>query len=122
MLLPKLEARYPHQKERLKSEWNLITEPPTDNFINQLKIKIMITTDYISEIMHTVITLQKDNQIFAYLSPHVSSLELKVYVGGWRAEGNKNVAGLTVYYGDKSYLNPQNIKSQVEEFISQYAK
>lgn len=82
----------------------------------------MITTDYISEIMRTVITLQKDNQIFAYLSPHVSSLELKVYVGGWRAEGNKNVAGLTVYYGDKSYLNPQNIKSQVEEFISQYAK
>ena len=28
LLLPKLEARHPHQKERLKSEWNLITEPP----------------------------------------------------------------------------------------------
>ena len=121
MLLPKLEARYPHQKERLNSEWNLITETPTDNFINQLKIKIMITTDYISEIMHTVITLQNDNQIFAYLSPHVSSLELKVYVGGWR-ESRKSVAGLTVYYGDKSYLNPQDIKSQVEKFISKYAK
>ena len=44
MLLPKLEARYPYQKERLNSEWNLITEPPTDNFINQLKIKIMTVT------------------------------------------------------------------------------
>ena len=82
----------------------------------------MITTDYISEIMHTVMTLQKDNHIFMYLSPHVSQLELKVYVGGWRAEGNKNVAGLTVYYGNKDYLNPKNIRSQVEEFISQYAK
>ncbi|WAX10494.1 hypothetical protein BV200P1_00043 [Phocaeicola phage BV200P1] len=81
----------------------------------------MITTDYISEIMHTVTTLQKNNHIFIYLSPHVSSLELKVYVGGWH-ESRKSVAGLTVYYGDKSHLNPQNIKSQVEEFISQYAK
>ena len=81
----------------------------------------MITTDYISEIMHTVITLQKNNHIFIYLSPHVSHLELQVFVGGWR-ESRKSVAGLTVYYGDKSYLNPQNIKSKVEEFISQYAK
>ncbi|WAX10394.1 hypothetical protein BV57P3_00039 [Phocaeicola phage BV57P3] len=81
----------------------------------------MITTDYISEIMHTVITLQKDNHIFIYLSPHVSQLELKVHVGGW-AYGNENVAGLTVYYGDKSYLNPLNIELQVEEFISKYAK
>ena len=82
----------------------------------------MITTDYISEIMHTVMTLQKDNHIFMYLSPHVSQLELAVHVGGWREEGNKNVVGLTIYYGSKSYLNPKNIKSQVEEFISQYAK
>ena len=81
----------------------------------------MITTDYISEIMHTVTTLQKDNHIFIYLSPHVSQLELKVYVGGWRF-GSEDVEGLTIYYGDKSYLNPKNIKSQVEEFISQYAK
>ena len=81
----------------------------------------MITTDYISEIMHTVITLQSENHIFVYLSPHVSSLELKVYIGGWWYDSG-NVAGLTVYYGDKSYLNPQNIKSKVEEFISQYAK
>ena len=82
----------------------------------------MITTDYISEIMHTVITLQKDNHIFMYLSPHVSSLELKVYRGGWRYD-SENVDGLTVYYGDKSYfLNPQNIKSKIEEFISKYAK
>ena len=121
MLLPKLEARYPYQKERLNSEWNLITDRSKDIFLNQLKIKIMITTDYISEIMHTVITLQKDNHIFIYLSPHVSSLELVVYIGGWWY-GSGNVAGLTVYYGDKSYLNPQNIKSKVEEFISQYAK
>lgn len=82
----------------------------------------MITTDYISEIMHTVMTLQKGNHIFMYLSPHVSQLELKVYIGGWCAEGNKNVAGLTVYYGDKDYLNPKDIKSKVEEFLSQYAK
>ena len=81
----------------------------------------MITTDYISEIMHTVMTLQKDNHIFIYLSPHVSQLELKVYVGGWWL-GNEDVEGLTIYYGVKSYLNPKNIKSQVEEFISQYAK
>ena len=81
----------------------------------------MITTDYISEIMHTVTTLQKDNHIFIYLSPHVSQLELKVYIGGWWY-GSKDVEGLTVYYGDKSYLNPQNIKSKVEEFISKYAK
>lgn len=81
----------------------------------------MITTDYISEIMHTVVTLQKNNHIFIYLSPHVSHLELQVFVGGWR-EGQKSVAGLTVYYGDKSYLNPQNIKSQVEKFLSKYAK
>ena len=81
----------------------------------------MITTDYISEIMHTVTTLQKDNHIFIYLSPHVSSLELVVYIGGWWF-GSGNVAGLTVYYGDKSYLNPKNIRSKVEEFISQYAK
>ncbi|WAX10267.1 hypothetical protein BV57P1_00007 [Phocaeicola phage BV57P1] len=81
----------------------------------------MITTDYISEIMHTVITLQKDNHIFMYLSPHVSQLELKVYIGGW-AYGSKNVAELGVYYGSNSHLNPQNIKSKVEEFISQYAK
>ena len=81
----------------------------------------MITTDYISEIMHTVVTLQKDNHIFIYLSPHVSQLELKVYIGGWRF-GSEDVEGLTVYYGDKSYLNPKNIKSQVEEFISKYAK
>ena len=57
----------------------------------------MITTDYISEIMHTVITLQKDNHIFIYLSPHVLSLELVVYIGGWWY-GSGNVAGLTVYY------------------------
>jgi hypothetical protein len=81
----------------------------------------MITTDYISEIMHTVITLQKDNHIFIYLSPHVSQLELKVHVGGW-AYGNENVAGLTVYYGDESYLNPLSIELQVEEFLSKYAK
>ena len=81
----------------------------------------MITTDYISEIMHTVVTLQKDNHIFIYLSPHVSSLEFKVYVGGWRF-GSEDVEGLTVYYGDESYLNPKNIKSKVEEFISKYAK
>lgn len=81
----------------------------------------MITTDYISEIMHTVVTLQKDNHIFIYLSPHVSSLELKVYIGGWW-DGNKDTAGIAVYYGSKSYLNPKNIKSKVEEFISQYAK
>ena len=81
----------------------------------------MITTDYISEIMHTVITLQKDNHIFMYLSPHVSQLELQVYIGGWWY-GSEAVEGLTVYYGDKSYLNPQNIKSKVEEFLSQYAK
>ena len=81
----------------------------------------MITTDYISEIMHTVITLQKDNNIFVYLSPHVSRLELVVYIGGWWF-GNGDTEGLTVYYGNKSYLNPQNIRSQVEEFISQYAK
>lgn len=53
----------------------------------------MITTDYISEIMHTVITLQNDNHIFLYLSPHVSQLELKVYIGGWCAEGNKKCSG-----------------------------
>ena len=82
----------------------------------------MITTDYISEIMHTVITLQKDNHIFIYLSPHVSKLELSVYIGGWREEGNIMTAELSVYYGDKSYLNPKNIKSQVEKFISKYAK
>ena len=81
----------------------------------------MITTDYISEIMHTVIALQKDNHIFIYLSPHVSQLEMKVYIGGWRY-GSEDVAGLTVYYGDKSYLNPKGIKSQVEEFLSEYAK
>ena len=81
----------------------------------------MITTDYISEIMHTVITLQKDNHIFMYLSPHVSQLELKVYIGGW-AYDNGYVDELTIYYGDKSYLNPKNIRSQVEEFISKYAK
>ena len=81
----------------------------------------MITTDYISEIMHTVVTLQKDNHIFIYMSPHVSQLELKVYIGGWRF-GSEDVEGLTVYYGDESYLNPKNIKSKVEEFISKYAK
>ncbi len=81
----------------------------------------MITTDYISEIMHTVITLQKDNHIFIYLSPHVSKLELAVYVGGW-LYGTKAKEELSIYYGDKSYLNPQNIKSKVEEFLSQYAK
>ena len=81
----------------------------------------MITADYVSEIMHTVMTLQKDNHIFMYLLPHVSQLELKVHIGGW-AYGNENVAGLTVYYGDNSYLNPKDIKSQVEEFISKYAK
>ncbi|WAX10810.1 hypothetical protein BV739P1_00011 [Phocaeicola phage BV739P1] len=81
----------------------------------------MITTDYISEIMHAVTTLQKDNHIFIYLSPHVSQLELKVHIDGW-AYGNENVAGLTIYYGDNSYLNPKDIKSQVGEFISQYAK
>ena len=81
----------------------------------------MITTDYISEIMHTVITLQKDNHIFMYLSPHVSQLDLQVHIGGW-AYGNENVAELRIYYGDKDYLNPQDIKSQVEEFISKYAK
>lgn len=81
----------------------------------------MITTDYISEIMHTVITLQKDNHIFMYLSPHVSQLELKVYIGGWRY-GSEDVEGLIVYYGNKSYLNPKGIKSKVEEFLSQYAK
>ena len=81
----------------------------------------MITTDYISEIMHTVTTLQKDNHIFIYLSPHVSSLELAVYIGGWWF-GSKAVERLTVYYGNSSYLNPKNIKSQVEEFLSKYAK
>ena len=84
-------------------------------------MKIMITTDYISEIMHAVTTLQNDNHILIYLSPHVSSLDLVAYIGGWWS-GSGNVAMLTVYYGDKSYLNPQNIKSKVEEFISQYAK
>ena len=82
----------------------------------------MITTDYISEIMHTVMTLQEDNHIFIYLSPHVSQLELVVHIGGWWAHGYGNAEKLTIYYGDKSYLNPQNIKSQVEEFISKYAK
>ena len=81
----------------------------------------MITADYVSEIMYTAMSLQKDNHIFMYLSPHVSQLELKVYIGGWRY-GSDDVEGLTVYYGDKSYLNPKNIKSQVEEFISKYAK
>lgn len=81
----------------------------------------MITTDYISEIMHTVITLQKDNHIFIYMSPHVSKLELAVYVGGW-CDGAKAKEELSIYYGDESYLNPQNIKSKVEEFISKYAK
>ena len=81
----------------------------------------MITTDYISEIMHAVITLQKDNHIFMYLSPHVSQLELQVYIGGWWY-GSEDVEGLTVYYGDKSYLNPKDIKSKVEEFLSKYAK
>ena len=81
----------------------------------------MITTDYISEIMHTVVTLQKDNHIFIYLSPHVSQIELVAHIGGW-AYGSEDEARITVYYGDKSYLNPQNIRSKVEEFISQYAK
>ena len=81
----------------------------------------MITTDYISEIMHTVITLQKNNHIFVYLSPHVSLLELKVYTGGWTFY-SKKAAGLGVYYGNNSHLNPKNIKSKVEEFISKYAK
>ena len=81
----------------------------------------MITTDYISEIMHTVMALQKDNHIFIYLSPHVSRIELVVYIGGWWY-GNGDVKELDLYYGDNSYLNPKNIKSQVEEFISKYAK
>lgn len=81
----------------------------------------MITTDYISEIMHTVTTLQKNNHIFIYLSPHVSKLELTVNVGGWY-EGCSKSINLEIYYGDKSYLNPKNIRSRVEEFISQYAK
>ena len=81
----------------------------------------MITADYISEILYTAMSLQKDNHIFMYLSPHVSQLELKVYIGGW-AYGSENVAGLTVYYGDKDYLNPKDIKSKVEEFLSEYAK
>ena len=81
----------------------------------------MITTDYISEIMHTVITLQKDNHIFIYLSPHVSSLELTVHVGGWHETGSKSI-NLEIYYGRNSHLNPKNIRSRVEEFISKYAK
>mgnify|MGYP007007097627 CR=1 FL=1 len=81
----------------------------------------MITADYVSEIMYTAMSLQKDNHIFMYLSPHVSQLELKVYIGGWRY-GSEDVEGLTVYYGDKDYLNPENIKSKVEEFLSEYAK
>ena len=81
----------------------------------------MITADYVSEIVYTVTALQKDNHIFIYLSPHVSQLELKVYIGGW-AYGSEDVEGLTVYYGDNSCLNPKNIKSQVEEFLSKYAK
>ena len=81
----------------------------------------MITTDYISEIMHTVTTLQKNNHIFIYLSPHVSKLELAVNVGGWYEVGSKSI-NLEIYYGSKSYLNPKNIRSQVEEFISKYAK
>ena len=81
----------------------------------------MITTDYISEIMRTVITLQKDNHIFIYLSPHVSQLELVAHIGGWWV-GNGGTEAISIYYGDKSYLNPKNIRSQVEEFISQYAK
>ena len=81
----------------------------------------MITTDYISEIMHTVVTLQNDNHIFVYLSPHVSLLELQVYIDGW-VYGGENVARLSIYYGSNSHLNPKDIKSKVEEFISQYAK
>ena len=81
----------------------------------------MITADYVSEIMYTAMALQKDNHIFMYLSPHVSQLELKVYIGGWRY-GSEDVEGLTVYYGDKDYLNPEDIKSKVEEFLSKYAK
>ena len=81
----------------------------------------MITADYVSEILYTAMALQKENHIFMYLSPHVSQLELKVYIGGW-AYDNGNVDELTIYYGDKSYLNPKNIRSQVEEFISKYAK
>ena len=81
----------------------------------------MITTDYISEIMHTAMSLQKDNHIFIYLSPHVSQLELKVYIGGW-LYGSADGERLTVYYGDESYLNPKDIKSKVEEFLSKYAK
>ena len=77
--------------------------------------------DYISEIMHTVTTLQKDNHIFIYLSPHVSLLTLKVYIGGWRRD-SKDVEEFGLYYGDNSYLNPKNIKSKVEEFLSKYAK
>lgn len=81
----------------------------------------MITKDYISEIMHTVITLQKDNHIFIYLSPHVSQLDLTVYVGGWR-DGSEKVGELGIYYGGNSHLNPKDIKSKVEEFLSKYAK
>lgn len=81
----------------------------------------MITTDYISEIMHTVMTLQKDNHIFMYLSPHVYQLELKVFIGGW-ANYSEGEAGLTIYYGSNSHLNPKDIKSKVEKFLSKYAK
>ena len=81
----------------------------------------MITADYVSEIVYTATALQKDNHIFIYLSPHVSKLELAVNVGGWREVGSKSI-NLEIYYGSKSYLNPKNIKSKVEEFLSKYAK
>lgn len=84
----------------------------------------MITKDYVAEVVKHCLVLCSENEIFVSVSPHVKSVSLRAYVGGW-AKCDKAAAILEFYYGSETWLNgtdEEGLKERIEKFIEKYAK
>ena len=83
----------------------------------------MITKDYVAEVVKRCLVLCSENEISVSVSPHVKSVSLRAYVGGWKCDRATSI--LEFFYGDETRLNKVNekkLKKQIEKFIDEYAK
>ena len=83
----------------------------------------MITKDYVAEVVKHCLVSCSENEIFVSVWPHVKSVSLRAYVGGWECDRATEI--LEFYYGDETWLNKvteKDTKERIEKFIEKYAK
>ena len=84
----------------------------------------MITKDYVAEVVKHCLVSCSENEIFVSAWPHVKSVSLRAYVGGW-GKGDRAACILEFFYDDETWLNKESekeLKERIEKFIEKYAK